>query len=352
MAKANTFKVAILGAGSIAHSHAKCFQSLPDVEVLAVAEINEERRSQFAERYGIEKSAADYRELLKMDELDAVVICLPNYLHAPAAIEAMRAGKHVLTEKPMAANGAAAAEMVKVQKETGKTLMVTMQGHYSAITRQAKKYARENLGEIYYGKCAYLRRSGIPGWGSWFTRKEMAGGGPCADIGVHVLEQCLYLMDFPKPVSVTASTYSKFGPYGLGKGGWGYPEPDGYFDVEDIASAFIRLENGATVIMEASWAMHWPDRRYVEVLGTRGGIIIDRDLKVYTTAGSSPVDLTITAGNGDGTTAMAKHFIECCRTGQKPETAPEYGLMINKIFDAVYESAANGGKQVAIRWED
>jgi predicted dehydrogenase len=342
------FRVGLVGAGCIAHTHAETFGMIPDAEVAAVAEIIDSRREDFAQKYNIKTAVKDYRKLFEMKELDAVVLCLPNYLHAPVAVEALKAGKHVLSEKPMGMNGEHAAEMVKTQRETGKTLMVTVQGRYTSRVQFAKKYASENLGEIYYGRCAYMRRSGIPGWGSWFTRKKESGGGPCADIGVHVLDQCLFLMGYPRPVSVAASTYSKFGPQGKGKGDWGYPEPDGYFDVEDLASAFIRFENGATVIMEASWAMHWPNRRYVEVLGTQGGIIYDNGLKIFTDQMDVPMDLNPELGRDNGSLNMSRHFIDCCRTGKKPDTAPEYGLIVNRIFDAVYESAALGGKQVEI----
>lgn len=343
------FKVALLGAGSIAHSHAEAFQSLAEVEVPIVADINESRAKAFVEKHGIDKWTKDYKEILAMDDIDAVVLCLPNHLHAPIAIEAMKAGKHVLTEKPMATNAEEAQQMIDVRDETGKTLMVTMQLRHTPTTRTAAKFAKESMGEIYYAKCGYMRRSGIPGWGSWFTRKKDAGGGPCSDIAVHVLDQCLSIMGFPNPVSVTASTYAKFGVEGKGKGDWGYPEPDGYFDVEDIASAFIRFDNGATVVMEASWAMHLPDHQWVEVLGTDGGIKIDNGaLKFYTEKDGLPLDIEPNLPVENSTVNMAAHFIECCKTGKKPYTSPEYGLILIKIFDAVYESAAQNGKQIEL----
>lgn len=346
--KKGSFTIGLAGAGSIAHTHAWVFKSLPDVEVLAVAEPVEDRRKAFAEKYEIEKAVDDYSKLMEMDELDAIVVCLPNSLHAPAAVDAMKAGKHVLVEKPMALDAESALKMVEAQKETGKTLMVTLQGRYGTGIQLAHKYAREHLGQIYYGRCAFMRRSGIPGWGSWFTRKDMAGGGPCADIGVHALDRCLYLMGYPKPVSVAASTYSMFGPEGRGKGDWGIEEPDGYFDVEDLASAFIRFENGATVILEASWASHWPNRYWVEVLGTEGGITCSDRIKIFTDQLESPIDITVEAGKDNGSLNMSKHFIECCRTGKTPDTSAWHGLILNKIFDAVYQSAANNGKQVEI----
>ncbi len=343
------FNIALFGAGSIAHSHAKAFQALQGVNVCAVAEIKEQRLKKFARKYNIETAVLDYHQLLSRDDIDAVIICLPNHLHAPASIEAMQAGKHVLVEKPMALNARAAADMVAVQKNTGRTLMVTLQSRYSSMIQETKKFITKNFGEIYYGKCGYLRRSGIPGWGSWFTRKEEAGGGPCADIGVHVLDKCLLLMGYPEPVSVTASTYSKFGPEGKGKGGWGTPEPDGYFDVEDLAAAFIRFNNNASVVLEASWAANRPDKQWLEVLGTKGGAVFDGKMKIYTPDKEKPLKLSGEELDiNDGRENMTLHFIECCQTGKKPETAPEYGLILNKIFDAVYESGLNNGRQILL----
>ncbi|NMA96166.1 MAG: Gfo/Idh/MocA family oxidoreductase [Clostridiales bacterium] len=345
----NVFKVALIGAGSIAHSHAEAYMSLEGVEVPIVADINTSRAQEFITRHGIESWTEDYKEILGMDDIDAVVLCLPNYLHAPIAIEAMRAGKHVLVEKPMATNAKEAQEMIDVRDETGKTLMITMQLRHSENTKAASEFAKDNMGDIYYAKCGYMRRSGIPGWGSWFTRKEEAGGGPCSDIAVHVLDQCLAIMDFPNPVSVTASTYSTFGPEGRGKGGWGYPELDGFFDVEDLASAFIRFDNGATVIMEASWAMHLPDRQWVEVLGTEGGVKIENgELNLYKEEGGRPFNMKPEVKRENITVNTAEHFIECCKTGQKPITSPERGLILIKIFDAVYESSAQNGKQIEL----
>lgn len=347
MARNQPFTVAVVGTGSSAHNHVQGFQSA-GVEVVGVAGINAERREAFAKQYGIPVQVGDYRKLLEMEEVDAVALCLPNYLHAPIAIEAMRAGKHVLTEKPMAIDGDSAAEMVRVQKETNKTLMVSLQLRYSPTFRLAKQYASE-FGEIYYGKCVYTRRSGIPGWGSWFTRKDQAGGGPTVDVAIHVLDLCLDLMGYPKPLYVSARTYAKFGVRGQGKGPWGTPDPQGYCDVEDLAAALIVLENGSTIALETSWAYHGQDRRCVEVFGTEGGLTLEmHDLTVFTNRFDAPVTLHPVPPQMDERVNMIKHFVECCTTGKTPDTSPEHGLILNRIFDAIYKSSAENGKQVTV----
>ncbi len=341
-----TFNVAIIGAGGISRTHAEGFNSVSDAKIVAVAEPREDRRTAFAQKNDVALAVADYRELLPNPDIDAFVLCVPNYLHSVIAIDAMKAGKHVLTEKPMAANIAGAQEMVKVQKETGKTLMVSLQRRFEAITQLAKRYAGD-VGELYYGRCGWFRREGIPGWGSWFTRQEESGGGPVNDIGVHLLDLCLYLMGYPEPVSVSAATYSKFGPKKQGLGGWGYPEWDGYFDVEDLASMYIHFANGATVVCEVSWAANTRQREWVEVMGTEGGITLGEQFAVYKNdTHGSPVDLSPIPRPVNQRIAITKHFIECCRTGKEPLTSPKNGLILNKIFDAAYRSASAGGTQM------
>jgi len=340
-------KVAVVGTGSSARDHVTAFQEA-GVEVLGVAGTNPERRKRFAERHGIAINVEDYRELLQMDDVDALAICVPNHLHAPAAIEAMRAGKHVLVEKPMALNGDEAAEMVRVQKETNKTLMVSLQLRYSAPLKLAKQFAAE-FGDIYYGKCVYLRRSGIPGWGSWFTRKAQAGGGPTVDVAIHVLDQCLYLMGYPKPLYVTAHTYAEFGVRGHGKGPWGTPDPSGYCDVEDFAAALITLEDGRAISLETSWAYHGPDGRSVGVFGPEGGLTLEMNtLTVYKNQFDSPVTLHPGPPKENERVNMINHFVQCCQTGETPDTSPEHGLLLSRIFDAIYKSSAENGRQVPV----
>lgn len=348
MEKTKPFKVAVIGTGSSAHDHAAAFKQA-GVEIAAVVGRNDRQRHAFASKFGVPIQANEYQEVLDIPDIDAVAICLPNYLHAPVAVEAMRAGKHVLTEKPMALDGAAAEEMVRVQRETGKTLMVSLQVRYSPAARLARQYAAE-FGSIYYGKCAYLRRSGIPGWGSWFTRKDQAGGGPIVDVAIHVLDECLYLMGSPKPLYVTARTYAEFGPKGLGKGQYGTQDPNGYCDVEDLAAALITLDNGAVISLETSWAYHGPDKRSVEIFGSEGGLSLAMldDLIVYKNQFGTPVTLRPDIPAQDERVNMATHFVECCTTGKTPETSAEHGLMLSKLFDAMYKSSAEGGRQVKI----
>jgi predicted dehydrogenase len=345
---AEVFRVGLAGAGTIAKSHAEVLRGLPGVKVTALAEAVPERGRAFAAEHGIETVYTDWKELIGQADLDAVVVCAPNFLHAPVAVAAMKAGKHVLVEKPMARTGTEAAEMVEVARQTGRTLMVALNNRYRADVGLLKEYAAR-FGEIYYGRCGWFRRRGIPGWGSWFTRMETAGGGPMVDIGVHMLDMCLYLMGYPEPVSVTGSTYAKFGPHKKGLGTWGIPDWNGYYDVEDLASAMVHFENGATVLLEVSWALNTGDRNWVEVMGTEGGLSLsDSKATIYSEQFGRPVDLVPSAGANEDRLEQARHFVHCCRTGETPLTSPRHGLILNRIFDAVYESGKNGGRQVRL----
>lgn len=345
----STFKIGLVGAGSIARAHADANKKLADVEITSLAEAVEDRGRAFAAEYGIPNFYTDYQQMLADPELDGVIVCLPNFLHAPVSIAAMKAGKHVLVEKPMALNSEAAAEMAAVAQQTGRTLMIALNNRYRADIQLMKKYAQEQFGEIYYGRCGLFRRRGIPGWGSWFTRMNQAGGGPLIDIGVHYLDMCLYLMGYPNPVSVTGSTYAKFGPNKKGTGAWGMPNWDGYYDVEDLAGAMIHFDNGATVQLEVSWALNTADRAWLDIMGTEGGASLVADKPViYSEQFGRPVDLTPNAGPNNDRVQQAKHFVHCARTGEEPLTSPRHGLILNRIFDAIYESGRNGGRQVRL----
>lgn len=345
-----TFKIGLVGAGSIAKAHAEANKKVAGVEVTSLSETVEDRGRAFAAEHGIPNFYTDFNEMIADPDLDGVIVCVPNFLHAPVAIAAMKAGKHVLTEKPMGLNGTVAAEMVEVSRQTGKTLMVALNNRYRADIQLVKKYAEEQFGELYYGRCGWFRRRGIPGWGSWFTRMDRAGGGPLIDIGVHQLDMCLYLMGYPNPVAVTGSTYAKFGPNKKGIGSWGMPDWNGYYDVEDLAGAMIHFDNGATVQLEVSWALNTADRNWIEIMGTEGGATIaEGKATVFSEQYGRTVDLALNAGapNQDRI-EQAKHFVHCARTGQEPLTSPRHGLILNRIFDAIYESGKNGGRQVQL----
>ncbi|NLB56780.1 MAG: Gfo/Idh/MocA family oxidoreductase, partial [Lentisphaerae bacterium] len=280
-------------------------------------------------------------ELMKCDWIDAVSVCTPNALHAPVAIAAFEAGKHVICEKPLSVSAAEGAMMVEAGKKSGKLFMMGFNNRFRGDTQLLKKFVEKgDLGEIYYAKTGWLRRKGIPGLGGWFTTKSMAGGGPLIDLGVHVLDLTLWLMGNPIPTSVMGTAYAKFGPNYVKDG-------NGTYDVEDLATALIKLDNGATIFLEASWESYVSrEEVYTKLMGSEGGAELD-PLRIYTDLNGVPADITPQYKPVSGHEMEIVHFVDCIREGRQPIATGEQGLHIMQILDAIYEST-NTGKSVEI----
>ncbi|MBT2722133.1 Gfo/Idh/MocA family protein [Bacillus sp. ISL-46] len=343
--------IGLIGAGGIARTaHFRALSRLTDeIRVTAVADVAYEAAKKLAQEWQVEHAFEDYRDLLQLKEVDAVLVTVPNFLHAQVAIDAMNADNHVLCEKPMAMNAAEAERMVTAQKATGKTLMLALNNRFRRDVQYLKAYSEAGeLGEIYNAKCGWMRRAGIPGWGGWFTTKSLSGGGPLIDIGVHMLDLALYLMGNPKPVSVVGSTYTKFGNKDQeGSRVLGIANPQGIFDVEDLATAFIRLENGATLTLDVSWAANIEKEKvFLNFIGTKGGAALEneRGISIYTEKFTILEDIhpQVNFDDVEARTEMWHHFLHCVRTGEQPLTTPEQGMFINKILDAIYESSQTG----------
>ncbi len=215
---AERLRCAVIGTGAIGLEHLSSLSQCPRAAAVAIAESNPARAKEASERFKIPRSYSDYRELLEQADIDAVTIALPNHLHAPVAIEALKARKHVLLEKPMAMNAKEASKIIDAAAKMRRTLMVGQNFRFNRHTQMAKLVIqRGDLGEIYHARCFWLRRSGIPRIGSWFTQKKLAGGGVICDIGAHVLDTCLHLLGDFEVARVFGQTHSKFGARGLGE---------------------------------------------------------------------------------------------------------------------------------------
>jgi len=355
MAQAD-IRIGIIGAGGIAQgAHIPGYQHVPGAKIVAIADPKEGRAAEVAAKFGIPNAYTSAEDLLAAGGLDAVSICSPNAFHAPQSIAALKAGLHVLCEKPMAINVPDAEAMIKTAKQTGKLLMIGMTNRFRPDTQTLKKFVDDGLlGNIYYAKAGWLRRSGIPGYGSWFTTKALAGGGCLLDIGVHYLDLALWVAGFPKPVSVTGMTYSEFGPRGLALGNWGadiYREGKQTFDVDDLATAFIRFEGGQVLTLEVSWAAHVGEQgeNYLRFMGTDGGAEIasrngaDYPVRYFGDIHGTSYDskLFVSPGTNTHWTEIA-HFISCIRGESQLAIKHEEALTVVKILDAVYQSAKTG----------
>ena len=344
-------QLGIVGAGNISGSHLDACQKSGAAKTLAICDIIKERAQARQTQYNIGDVYVDYHDLLARKDIEAIVVAVPNQLHHEVTIAALKAGKHVLCEKPMSFKPEWAESMVEAAKKSGTVLQIGMVSRYQSGAQYLKQQVvKGNLGDIYFARAQYLRRSGIPGWGSWFTRKDMAGGGPLIDIGVHKLDLAWYLLGCPKPVSVTGLAYAAFGPRQMGLGDWGTPEWDGYYDVEDFAAAFIRFENGAAISLEASWAGYTEPLESMHLLGTeKGAQLFTNKVLLLTQDEKHPLDSTISFSKNGGEfatpfAAQSAAFAQAVR-GEAECVAPgEHGLVVTRMLNAIYESARQGAE--------
>ena len=349
-------KIAIVGVGSISNSHIHGYLLNPDVELYAFCDINPVQLEKMGKKYGVERLYTDEKEMLEaLPEIDAVSICTWNSQHAPCTIMALNAGKHVLCEKPMATCAADAIKMKEAAEKNGKLLMVGFVRRYGNDAKILKDYIDNGyFGDIYYGKATYLRRNGAPG--GWFGDKSRSGGGPLIDLGVHVIDLTRYLMGNPKPVSVYGATFHKLGDRPDVKGGKrGYAATTAQaavFDVEDLATAMIRYDNGAVVSIEAAFSLNIKeDEGKIQLYGTKAGAKLDPELEMYTELNGymSNVQLdTPTALDFDGLfEGEIDHYVDCILgRADKCISPAEDGITLMKILDGIYESAATGPEVV------
>ena len=273
-----------IGAGQIAYYAAEAVLRHPHGRLVAIQDLSVDRLRTLQKKHSLEYAHEKVEDLLANKSVDAVYIAVPNKFHIPLTLQALEAGKHVILEKPFAMNAQEAEKAIKLAEKAGLVLNLGMNQRFTADSQMIKQLVEQGvLGEIYHAKAYWLRRTGIPKLGTWFGNREMSGGGSICDIGVHMLDLCLYTMSNFEPVSVTGATYTKFGNRGLGEGGWGLSDrAEVPFDVDDFASALIRFANGATVSLDTSWACHQAvgNREGVELFGTEAGASL-RPAKLY-----------------------------------------------------------------------
>ena len=351
-----TWNVGIIGCGSVVQmGHQPTFSMAVDnCQVVAICDVQEERVTQFAAERGIPSTYTDYQEMLNQEDLDLVVVAVPNIFHKPMSIAALEAGANVLCEKPVALTLADAQEMFETADKAGRTLTVGTHYRWSTTMRMGRKAVDSGqFGNIYHIRTVYTRRAGIPGFGSWFTNKDMAGGGCGLDIGVHALDKALFLMDYPKPATVSAVAYGHLGSQGVGTGGWGIdraakPQEGGRFDVEDLAYGLVRFENGTSLIVQSSWAMHLPAAELVEVYGTEGGAIIRPDkLELFQEMNGEPVtiDVEVPTGGEYSSVSQSKDLIRHLAGDETADVVTSEQAMVGiAILEAMYKSAASGSE--------
>lgn len=348
-------RIGVIGCGA-GMFHLEGYTHEPRAKVVALAGLDTDRCRELAKKYEIPRIFSDYRELLAEDDIDAVSVAVPNNLHMPVAVAAFEAGKHVLIEKPLARHTDEAQQMVDAARAHGKILAVAFQRrtrHDVEIVRN--EIAAGAFGRVYYAKAFWMRRSGIPGWGSWFTSKEAAGGGPLIDLGVHVLDMALYVLGNPTVTTVSAATYAEIGIQG--RGNWpgrrqGFV-PDGHaaYEVEDLATAFLRFEDGGTLLLEASWASftEMGDDFGIQLYGSNGGArIFSKNyahvdtLEIFSNIGDTTTDSRPRLVERPGHGRIINGFVDGILNGTPVSPNGEEGLDRVQLIDAIYKSAELG----------
>lgn len=344
-------KVAVIGVGNISNCHIQAYKKLENAEIVAFCDINEKVLKSQGEKYGVTALFSSVSEMLdKMPDIQAVSVCTWNSAHAPCAIEALKRGVNVLLEKPMALSADEAKKIAEASEKSGAKLMIGFVRRYGNDCEIVKDFVKNgDLGEIYYAKATYLRRDGNPG--GWFGDKSRSGGGPLIDLGVHVIDLVRYIMGNPKAVSVYGATFAKLGNRPDSKAKKGYSSvsksDNDVCDVEDLASAMIRFDNGAVLSVETSFSLNIKkDEGEIQLFGTKGGIKLDPEFEMFTMTNGYPSNVSLAMPtaldfNGLFENEIA-HFVDCVLNGKPFRSPAEDGVELMKILDAVYRSAQTG----------
>ena len=335
-----TLRVGVIGLG-MGRGHVEQFHSHPNATVVALADLDKSRLKEVGEQHGITTRYTAAEEMIRKEGLDIVAVATPNKFHAPLTIAALKAGSHVLCEKPMAMTAAEAARMNRTARKVGKRIMINFSFRFNPLSRSMKQEVENGaLGDIYYARTVWMRRLGMPGFGGWFGQKALSGGGPLIDLGVHRTDLALWLMGYPKPVWVMAGTYDHLARAKAKKA-------RKKFDVEDLAVAMVRFDNGAMLEIEASWASHIKERELMEtrLLGTKAGMVqrnldegygfeaeffLERDGRLYDMKLHEPMPHV----------ASPMHqFVDCILKNKPHPATGEEGHTVMLLLDAIYKSA-------------
>ena len=350
-------KAGIVGCGGIANGkHLPALAACKDrVEIVGFCDIIKERAEQACAQYGAEgaKVYTDYKEMLKDESIQTIHVCTPNRSHSFISIDAMEAGKHVICEKPMAKTYAEAKAMVECAKRTGQILTIGYQNRYRSDSMYLKTLCNAGeLGEIYYAKGHAVRRRAVPTWGVFLDEYEQ-GGGPLIDIGTHALDLTLWCMDNYKPKLVVGSVFKKLRDQKENANAWQNWDPE-KFTVEDSAFGYIVMENGATIVLESSWALNTLDVREAQttLCGTKAGADMQDGLRINGVKcnkqyvmkpdlSGGGVDFFEGAGDNPPVNELIT-FLNAVEKGTELVVKPEQAMVVTQILEAIYESSKTG----------
>ena len=336
-------RAAVVGLG-MGRAHIRGYQSHPDVEVVGISDIDESRLNSVGDEFNIHGRFTSAEEMIETLHPDVCSIAVPNKYHKQLTMLALEKGTHVLCEKPMAMNALEAEEMIAASKRAGKRLMINFSFRFTPQSQALKREVDSGvLGEIYFGRTVWHRRRGMPRFGGWFGQKELAGGGPLIDLGVHRLDLALWLMGYPKPTWVMGATYDPIAKRLAEESGLDY-------SVEDLAAGFIRFASGASLVVEASWAANIREAELMEtrLLGTDAGLLqrnrdqgYDFVAELFVERNGSMFDLALHSSRSDNKSSM-EHFVDAILSDTPHIATGEEGLIVMKLLDALYASAESG----------
>ena len=342
-------RIGVIGLG-MGQGHVKSYQTHPQAEVVAVADVNAALLKEVGDKYSVPGRYTDAQAMLDRENLDVVSVVTPNKFHKPLTLAAFRAGCHVLCEKPMAMNAKEAREMLAASRKARKRLMINFSYRFTEQAWALKQEVDKGVfGDFYFGRTVWHRRRGMPNFGGWFGQKVLAGGGPLIDLGVHRLDLALWLMGYPKPDWVMGSTYDRIAAP-LAKA------QKKAYDVEDLASGFIRFQNGATLMVEASWASNTKENETMETMlcGTKAGLVqknlngkYEYEAEIYEERNGAQYDRKLHPPMPAAKPSMY-HFVDCIVNNTPHTATAEEGVIVMELLDAIYASAASG-KPVKIK---
>lgn len=340
-------KIAIIGCGNIANNaHIPSYMNNPDAEIKYFCDIIPERAENAVSKYGCGTAITNYSDALEDPEIEAISVCTPNYCHHTITIDALRAGKHVLCEKPAARTYAEAKEMQRVQHETGKILNIGVVNRFNDNVNRIKSLIDAGeLGEIYHIYASFRSHRSIPGLGGAFTTKDIAGGGVLIDWGVHFLDIIMYCSGDPKPLTASGEAFSKLGSpiedYKYVDMWAGPPVKDGIFDVEESITGLIRTA-GPVITFNGAWAQNIGENEmFIDFLGSKGGIRLNygADFTLYSTKGDALTKTEFSAPASNHFQNEINAFVDCIKTGKKLPSHIDYNILTSAVMEAVYKSA-------------
>jgi predicted dehydrogenase len=335
-------RLAVIGFGGMGRGMVRRAEGLETVACVAAVDPRPEGRRLAEEEHDL-KTFESVDELLDAALADAVYVATPNKQHAPLTVQCLEAGLHVFCEKPMAMNAAEAERMVEASRRNDRRLTVNFSYRENGKARAIRALAEGGeLGEVYFARTGWIRNRGIPLGSGWFADRELAGGGPLIDLGVHRIDLALWFMGHPEPVSVTGVAYDMLGKRLAAERGQ-------EFSVEDLAAGFVRFEGGAALSIIVAWASNseWPEDMYTCVYGTRAGAAhrhvggtYEFEARLWGEVGGGFGETVITRPPGGPSHLEA--FADAVLTGAPVPVDPEDALKVQRIIDALYESAATG----------